>query len=178
MNPCTPTPKRPILLLVVLLSMMASACSSSSPVDRKAGTSGQLKESPLLGKWNLSKKTRLENGHDLVQSSDYEFVSNGTFSNDSRTKLIDGTTGDPLCIQRSAESGIWTADQSETSWTTEKAELVEFETFTNLITRDAIEQSMAADRPPERFSIISSGDTSIKLTLIPDGPAITLTRKE
>lgn len=120
----------------------------------------------------------LENGHNVTLESDYEFKSDGTFTNDARTKLLNGDTDEPFYIQRTAESGTWTVEEDQTCWTTVSATLEEFESFTELITREAIEEGLSEETPPECFQIVSADSDTVVIRPLSGGDDMSLTKRD
>ena len=160
-------------VLVILVSFLVLGCSSNSP-----STDAPTEDSRLIGKWHLSSAATLANGHEQTAENDYEFRSDGTFTNISHSKLLNGDTGDPFFTMKTVEAGTWTLQGDTTCWTTPTATLDEFETFTELVTREAIEEGLAEDTPPECFTIESADDSTVVLKPSSGGDPVTLLRRK
>lgn len=165
-------------LMMSIVLLLIPACSQSSAPQSKTTESAAVEDSRLVGKWKMESKATLENGHDVIADNDYEFKADGSFTNRSRSKILNGDTGEPFLIQTTAESGTWTIDGDSTCWTTPTATLEEFECFTELITREMIEEGLSGDAPPECFTIVSADEASVVLQPEAGGDSITLVRRE
>lgn len=161
------------LIYTVLVVGCSNDQDATSSNDASASTDARL-----VGQWNLESKQTLENGHDVTSRNTYEFNADGTFINLSDVELLNGDTGEPFCTQSTRESGTWTIDGDSTCWTTDKAELTDFKSYTDLITRDMIESGLAEDSPPECWTISSANADTIILTDADNGASITLTASQ
>ena len=168
----------PSLLILCALGLSVGGCTGDSSSNDSSASSTSVDDTRLLGKWNLQSRATLENGHVVTMDNDYHFSPDGTFTNTSRSELLNGDTGEPFCTSTTIESGTWTVEGDRTCWTTSKVELSEFETFTDLITREMIEGGLAGDAPPECWTITSADDSSVTLQPETDGDPITLERSK
>lgn len=148
-------------------------CSSEQPTPSTASGPGST-DARLIGQWNLDSKQTLENGHDVTANNTYDFHADGTFTNASDVQLLNGDTGEPFYTQSTQESGTWTVDGDRTCWTTEKAELTKFKTYTDLISRETIESGLAEESPPECWTIESANAETITLKGADNGVSVTL----
>jgi len=170
---------RLIQVLTVFATCAIFGCSSdTSPTGDAVTPASPVEDERLIGKWNMSSTATLSNGHDVTANNDYEFQSDGTFTNVSRSKLLNGDTGEPFYTSTTTESGTWTVDGNTTCWTTPTATLNEFETFTDLITREMIEEGLVGDVQPECFTIVSADGATVLLQPTAGGDSIALTRRK
>lgn len=161
--------------LVTLLLLAPLGCSSESATNSPstAGT-GAVEDTRLIGTWTLQSKQTLENGHYVTVDNKYEFSVDGTFTNLSDTKLLNGDTDEPFYTSTTDESGTWTVEGDKTCWTTTEAKLTAFESFIDAITREMIEEELGVEMAPECCMIISADADSVSLQEIVSGASLVL----
>ena len=157
-----------IAIAFALISIVFAGCKGESTTLSK--------DARLVGKWKLESRQELDNGHYVVATNEYEFLEDGTFENVSTTELLNGDTNEPFVISTTKEAGTWIVDGNETIWTTTKAELTDFKSYTDQISRSMIEDDLSAEAPPERFAILSANSEIVTLRDATSGSELVLNR--
>lgn len=175
--------------LVFLLGCNADSSVAPSPkpeqiADRSSSSSieseAKSQDITVIGRWEHKSEEITESGKKSVTIVNFDYRADGTHTIDSTRSMFHGSDGELIFTATTTESGTWSVEGDKVCWNTGVPELAHFESNTDNITREIIEDALKeeTDTSSTCMTFVSSDSSKLVLLDESDGQKMILDASE